>query len=81
MTNNGTAKRDLLAEVLDLQDRLVLRGALAVREHEVAFGKLCKDGMTLIECTCGRGMYLRDEESEQAYVLHVAEKLGLAVAA
>ncbi|TDS79513.1 hypothetical protein [Amnibacterium kyonggiense] len=71
------------ADAIDIQTRLIRRGDLARIEHDVIEGHFCPDGTTHILCSCGRGMWRPDAESEPAWAAHVAAELQrtLAVAA
>ncbi|GAA2748760.1 hypothetical protein [Amnibacterium kyonggiense] len=71
------------AQAIDIQTRLVQRGELLRIEHDVVEGHFCPDGTTHILCSCGRGMWRPDDQSEPAWASHVLEALrrDLAVAA
>lgn len=71
------------AQAIDIQTRLVRRGDLFRIEHDVVEGHFCPDGTTHILCSCGRGMWRPDDQSESAWAAHVAAELrrSLAVAA
>jgi hypothetical protein len=70
-------------QAVALQARLIRRGTLARIEHDVVEGHFCPDGTTHILCSCGRGMWRPDEQSEPAWAAHVLDALrrDLAVAA